>query len=115
MLGILGFQVMSAAVGCINRLYKALKNCSALSSSSPSSYYLGSFPLLRRLLGILLPGSSSDEEELEGSEGGRATLCLGGPPPLPPFPALLPKSVLFWEGGNAVLIAALRVHGDSGH
>jgi hypothetical protein len=115
MSGILGFRVMSAAVGCINRSYKALKNCSALSSSTPSSCCPGSFPLLQRLSGILLPGSSLDEEELEGSEGGRATLRLGGPPPLPPFPALLPKSVTFWEGGNAVLIAALKVRGDGGH
>jgi hypothetical protein len=113
-LGILGFRAISAAVGCVNRSYKALKNCSALSSSSPSSCHLGSFPLLRRLSGILLPGSSSDEEESEGSEGGGATLRLGRPPPLPPFPTVLPKSVPFWEGGNAVLIAALKVRGDGG-
>jgi hypothetical protein len=104
-----------AAVGCVNRSYKALKNCSALSSSGSSRCFC-SLLLLRRFSGILLSGfeSSSDEEESEGSEGVSPTRHLGGLLPLPPFPTLLPKSILFWDSGSIIPIAALKVHDDGG-
>jgi hypothetical protein len=113
--GILGFLAISAAIGCVNWSYKALKNCSALSSSFASCWCY-SLLLLQRFSGILLSGfESSSEEESEGSEGGSPTLHLGGLLPLLPFPPLLPISVLFRDGGRVVAIAVLKVHDDGSH